>query len=329
MRLVPADGVDRGTLVEVFNQAFSDYSVEVSFGPRTFDDYVYRNMLDLGRSWVVEIDDRLVGLLLCGNDGKVTWNAGMGIHPRWRRRGAGSALLDRWIADSVELGLLVAHLEVIIDNLGARYLYRSRGFEEGRSFQGFEGRPVWAQGRRLPDEGIEATTPEALLPHYRRCHSFQKRAAVLQRLKGFKCWRTSGAVGRGGPGYLVCDDYGGMLYVFDMTPNEAGRALLEHAVRQMKPRLIRVINACEGAEEDLYRELGFMPWVRNLEMTLDLSRAPLPGAPSSLAMSTAAPVERGVRMPARHGDGGGGGAGSHGGGSGDGGVSGHARPPRG
>jgi GNAT superfamily N-acetyltransferase len=271
--MVPAEDVARGTLVEVFNQAFSDYSVEVSFNPRTFDDYVYRNLLDLRRSYVVEVEGRLVGTLLCGDDGRVTWNAGMGIHPRWRRRGAGSALLDRWIADSVERGLRSALLEVIVHNLGARYLYRSRGFEEGRSFQGFEGRPTWGQGPRLPPDGIETTTPEGLRPVYRTCHSFQKRDAVLLRLKGFTCWRTRGPVGPGGPGYLVVDDYGGMLYVFDMTPNAAGRALLEHAVRAMRPRLIRVINACEHAEEDLYRALGFRPWVRNLEMRLDLARA--------------------------------------------------------
>ncbi len=270
MRVVSASRIALPTLTEVFNQAFSDYYVEVSFNARTFEDYLYRNMLDLGRSLVAEEDGRLVGVLLCGDDGRVTWNAGMGIHPRWRRRGLGSALLDRWLSDATARGLREAVLEVIIANLGARYLYRSRGFQEGRTFQGFEGRSGWRPGPALPPDAVEVTTPEGVRPVYRTGHSFQKRPEVLLRLRGFRCLRTRGGAVAGGPGYLVCDDYGGLLYVFDLTPNGAGRALLERQVAESRPRLIRVVNACDAAEEGLWRSLGFRPWVRNMEMRLEL-----------------------------------------------------------
>ena len=271
MRVLSASRVQLPTLAEVFNQAFSDYYVEVFFNATTLGDYLYRNMLDLGRSLLVEEDGHLVGVLLCGDDGRVTWNAGMGIHPRWRRRGLGSALLDRWLADATARGVREAVLEVVVANLGARYLYRSRGFQEGRTFQGFEGRPGWKPGPTLPPGVVERTTPAGILPIYRTCHSFQKRREVLLRLRGFTCLRTSdGAAVAGGPGYLVCDDYGGMLYVFDVTPNAAGRALLEGQLAESKPRLVRVVNACDATEEGLWRSLGFRPWVRNMEMRLEL-----------------------------------------------------------
>jgi len=270
VRVLSASRVALPTLSEVFNQAFSDYYVEVSFTPVTLGDYLHRNMLDLGRSLLVEEDRHLVGVLLCGDDGRVTWNAGMGIHPRWRRRGLGSALLDRWLADAAARGLREAVLEVVVANLGARYLYRSRGFCEGRTFQGFEGRPGWRHGPVLPPGEVERTTPAGILPVYRTGHSFQKRSEVLLRLQGFTCVRARGAPGALGAGYLVCDDYGGMLYVFDLTPNAAGRALLEQHVATSKPRLVRVVNACDAEEEGFWRSLGFRPWVRNMEMRLEL-----------------------------------------------------------
>jgi len=291
VRVLSAGTLGVPTITEVFNQAFSDYYVEVSFSPGTLEDYLHRNMLELGKSLLAEDSGHLVGVLLCGDDGATTWNAGMGVHPRWRRRGHGAALLHRWTSEARARGCRRAVLEVIAHNLPARYLYRSRGFQEGRAFQGFEGRPGWQAGPRLPPEAVVEVTPEQLLPVYRGCHSFQKRPEVMRRLRGFRCLRTDGPVGRGGPGYLICDDYGGMLYIFDMTPNAAGRCLLEHVVRGGGPRLIRMVNACEPAEEELYRSMGFRAWMRNIEMSLDLAAPPVstsggpsggpPGGPSA------------------------------------------------
>jgi len=289
--ILPATSVGVPTITEVFNQAFSDYYVEVSFSPTSLQDYLRRNMLDLGRSLLAEDSGHLVGVLLCGDDGSTTWNAGMGVHPRWRRRGHGAALLDRWTSEARARGCRRAMLEVIAHNLPARYLYRSRGFLEGRAFQGFEGRPGWQAGPRLPSEAVVEATPEQLLPVYRGCHSFQKRPEVMLRLRGFRCLRTDGPVGKGGPGYLIFDDYGGLLYIFDMTPNAAGRCLLEHVVRGGGTRLIRMVNACEPAEEELYRSMGFRAWMRNIEMTLDLAAPPPvpPAVPPATTPPAAAP----------------------------------------
>ena len=294
MTVMPADSVGIPTITEVFNQAFSDYYVEVSFSPGSLQDYLHRNLLEPRRSLLAEDSGRLVGVLLCGDDGEITWNAGMGVHPRWRRRGHGAALLDRWTSEARARGCHRAVLEVIAHNLPARYLYRSRGFLEGRAFQGFEGRPGWQAGPRLARGAVVEATPEQLLPVYRGCHSFQKRPEVMRRLRGFRCLRTDGPVGKDGPGYLIYDDYGGLLYIFDMTPNAAGRCLLEHAVREGGPRLIRMVNACEPAEEELYRSMGFRAWMRNVEMTLDLTAPPPALAP---AAGPGRPGLRGARRP--------------------------------
>ncbi len=265
MTLYQASSVSLAELATVFNQAFSDYLIEVYFTRDSLREYVKRHGLDMDASLVVGADGLLVGLLLSGSEAGTTWNAGMGVHPNWRRRGLGSDLLDEWLAISREAGLERALLEVIKQNLVATNLYRSRGFREVRAYQGFEGRPSWNRGVPLNPDSFERVDVEDLIPVYRRGHSWQKRPDVLRRLASFEALRT-----RDGEGYLIYENVGGLMYIFDMTPNDAGRALLEHATRREVPRLLRVVNAIDLVEEDLYRQLGFRPWIRNVEMVLRL-----------------------------------------------------------
>lgn len=263
--MMPASSVSMQALATVFNQSFSDYFIEVYFTEASLREYVRRHGLDMETSLVVEAEGLVVGLLLCGNDGETTWNAGMGLNPRWRRRGLGSDLLDAWINDSREAGLRRALLEVIKQNLVATNLYRSRGFMEVRAYQGFEGRPSWQRTAAIRPRDIVEVRPGDLLQVYRKGHSWQKRPSLLERLETFTALRTREDAPEG-DGYLIYEDAAGLMYVFDLTPNRGGRALLEHVVRKEMPRLIRVVNAVDLLEEDFWRKLAFRPWIRNLEM---------------------------------------------------------------
>jgi hypothetical protein len=91
----------------------------------------------------------------------------------------------------------------------------------------------------------------------------------MERLDEFRAIRTTPDTPEGA-GYLIYENAAGLMYIFDLTPNRAGRALLEHVVRLEVPRLMRMVNAIDLVEEDFYRELGFRPWIRNLEMVVRL-----------------------------------------------------------
>lgn len=269
MTVLTASSISMPELASVFNQAFHDYLIEVYFTEHSLREYVRRHGLDLEASLVAEADGLLVGLLLSGSDGSTTWNAGMGIHPSWRRRGLGSELLDEWLVSARTAGNKRALLEVIKQNLVATNLYQSRSFRKLRTYQGFEGRATWKRGAAIHPDHVDRVGVETLLPVYRKGHSWQKRPDVLLRLEGFVALRTREGVEEG-DGYLIYENVGGLMYIFDLTPNRAGRALLDHAVRQERPRLLRVANAIDLVEEDFYRELGFRPWIRNLEMVANL-----------------------------------------------------------
>jgi GNAT superfamily N-acetyltransferase len=194
----------------------------------------------------------------------------MGVHPKWRRRRLGGILLDEWLRAMRARGLGRALLEVIIQNLIATNLYRSRGFQQVRAYQGFEGRPTWQRWPAVLPENVVEVRPRDLAPVYRKGHSWQKRPEVMERLDTFNGLMTDGSVAPEGSGYLIYECAMGLMYIFDATPNRAGRALLEHAVRQEQPRLLRIVNAIDLVEEDFYRGLGFRPWIRNMELVLQL-----------------------------------------------------------
>jgi hypothetical protein len=157
----------------------------------------------------------------------------------------------------------------MVQNLVALNLYRSRAFRHVRAYQGFEGRPGWQRISAIHPDDVQHVAPTDLTPVYRKGHSWQKRLDVLRRLEGFTALRTVEGAPEG-PGYLIYENNAGLYYVFDCTPNRAGRALLEQTLRRESPRMLRVVNAIDLVEEDFYRQMGFRPWIRNLEMVARL-----------------------------------------------------------
>lgn len=54
----------------------------------------------------------------------------LAVHPNWRRHGLGALLLMALLDKAVEVGAVVATLEVRVSNVAARNLYRTFGFEQ-------------------------------------------------------------------------------------------------------------------------------------------------------------------------------------------------------
>ncbi|MCK4717855.1 MAG: GNAT family N-acetyltransferase, partial [Thermoplasmata archaeon] len=76
--------------------------------------------------------------------GEEGWIGGMGVKKEHRRKGVGSALLERCVKEARVLGLRRVLLEVIVGNEGAYALYRDRGFKEFRTLACYK--RTWKEG---------------------------------------------------------------------------------------------------------------------------------------------------------------------------------------
>ena len=83
----------------------------------------------VARCWVMREDDRVAGYLCVWEIGDEVHVTNIAVHPVWRRRGIGRALLGGLVADAGQRGMRLIGLEVRPSNSEARTLYTSFGFQ--------------------------------------------------------------------------------------------------------------------------------------------------------------------------------------------------------
>jgi len=120
-------------LLEKFLTAFSDYAHRFDFDSARFRNHINLNAIDLDRSVGCFEGGEMVGFSLNGFgiwEGKRTvYDAGTGVIPEMRRRGASEAMFDLMIPAFRANGLEQFLLEVITENQPAVNLYKKLGFQ--------------------------------------------------------------------------------------------------------------------------------------------------------------------------------------------------------
>ncbi|MEL5848443.1 MAG: ribosomal protein S18-alanine N-acetyltransferase [Candidatus Igneacidithiobacillus chanchocoensis] len=110
--------------------AVAALEAEISPGPWTRG--IFRDCLLAGYdAWVDSDADgilRSFGVLSVGAAEAHILN--LGVHPEWRRRGLGRAMLEHLLCRAQQLGAERAFLEVRVSNLAAQALYHQFGFHE-------------------------------------------------------------------------------------------------------------------------------------------------------------------------------------------------------
>ncbi|MBN1531173.1 MAG: GNAT family N-acetyltransferase [Spirochaetes bacterium] len=81
-----------------------------------------------GLSLVALRDDRVVGTVLCGHDGRRGFLYHLYVLPEHRRRGVGRMLADRAIRGLRGAGVTRCHIMVFLDNEAGRRFWEATGF---------------------------------------------------------------------------------------------------------------------------------------------------------------------------------------------------------
>jgi ribosomal-protein-alanine N-acetyltransferase len=82
------------------------------------------------RSWVAEIDKKIVGMLVAWLIVDEIHIATLAVHPEFRRQGIGEKLLLHTLKSARDENVVKSFLEVREGNLAARAMYRKFGFVE-------------------------------------------------------------------------------------------------------------------------------------------------------------------------------------------------------
>ncbi len=90
-------------------------------------EYLKRNP---GLSRVVEADGQIVGVALCGHDGRRGWIYHLAVAPSYRRQKTGKLLLDDCVRGLREAGLKRAIILVAGDNPAGHEFWLRNGWED-------------------------------------------------------------------------------------------------------------------------------------------------------------------------------------------------------
>lgn len=86
--------------------------------------YLARNP---GLSFIARVGDRMVGCVMCGNDGRRGHLRHLAVEPAMRRQGIGTALVGRCLEALKRDGIEKTHIDVLVENqLGHEYWTKSR-----------------------------------------------------------------------------------------------------------------------------------------------------------------------------------------------------------
>jgi ribosomal protein S18 acetylase RimI-like enzyme len=124
--------------VDVLNEAFSDYFVEIVLTLPHFLQMMVQESIDAASSRVVVLDDKPVGVGLIARRGWSSRLAAMGVIPAARAKGAGGWLMEQLISEAKARGEKQLFLEVIDQNEAAVRLYQGCGFQTIRRLVGYK-----------------------------------------------------------------------------------------------------------------------------------------------------------------------------------------------
>jgi ribosomal protein S18 acetylase RimI-like enzyme len=136
MQFRTLENVGKAELIQVFNSAFADYFVKIEMTEQSLDEKILSENIVLERSVGSFFDDKLVGFVLIGIDGKNSYNGGTGVLPDFRGQNLTVKMYDFFFAK----GFTSQQLEVITENVAAIKTYEKIGFSKSRTLGCFKGK---------------------------------------------------------------------------------------------------------------------------------------------------------------------------------------------
>lgn len=128
MNFKPASDVSFYNFIRAFNQAYSDYYVDIVLNEQSMNALILRDAVEMSASVAAVSDGHIVGVAMLAIRDTVGWIGGVGVIPAKRGEGIGRAMMTYLLEQAEKRGIKRLYLEVIEQNQRAFKLYESLGF---------------------------------------------------------------------------------------------------------------------------------------------------------------------------------------------------------
>jgi len=285
--LTEAANVDVDSLVDLFNDAYSQYYVPTVVTAERLINLVAREDISMRNSFIALFGRRPVGVVFLGIRGSRGYICGMGVRIAYQGRGVGELLMRRILKEAETLELHSLQLEVVDRNFRATGLYAKLGFVPIRVLG------VWERDRMPHRKGMGTCDLGDF--DVRRVPSFHVLPLVDRFNEIRPCWqneptalakfysRLSACVARAGSGeaaYALYVDTDEGLYIVDFAASPslhkgvrqgACEALLERIDLDVPRRMARAHNIpVQGYQGRALQSRGFDIELKQQEMVLCL-----------------------------------------------------------
>lgn len=272
IKLLPASHFTVDQLTALYNQTRVDYMVPMPMNAARLAEYIKTYDVSLDYSLVAKQDNDVLGLSMLGVRKDRTWITRLGVLPSTRRQGAGQALVEGLLNQTIRLQIPFCMLEVIKHNTPAHTLFLKLGFREvgelmvlRRSPTSPPPDPIVADAERL--ELVEALD---LVARNRGTQPWTNQSETLNNARDVSGLRVT--LADGSRGWLVYQRQKFTLTRFAYKteagdPVKVALAFLSH-LHYMYPRLDTQLENIQVNDPHLpaFYQMGYVESFRRIEM---------------------------------------------------------------
>ncbi|HQU83144.1 MAG TPA: GNAT family N-acetyltransferase [Pyrinomonadaceae bacterium] len=273
---------DFSDIHKTFLEAYSDYVIKFQLTEAQLENHIAQNGVKLEKSVGAFADNKMIGVTLNGIGdwlGKETvYDAGTGVIPEFRKKGAGKAMFDFMTPNFKKNGFKQILLEVISHNENAFRLYKKIGFEEKRRLIFFEQKQDLKQKKIENLEIRELENPDWHL-FEKFCDgkpSWQNSKESITRMLSTKCvlgaFSTEKLVG-----YGAVFSRSGTIAQLAVDRKHRGKGIALNILGEIRKRIepktkLRISNVDENIEGfgKFMKKCGFEEFLSQIEMVKDL-----------------------------------------------------------
>ncbi|SIS47111.1 Acetyltransferase (GNAT) domain-containing protein [Zobellia uliginosa] len=281
MEIKTLEGVDKKSILQAFNHAFSDYFISFKLTEEQLSAKMLADKIDLDLSVGVFDNGKLIALILHGYDSidhkKIVYNGGTGVIPE--KRGSGlTKQMYRFILPVLdEKGIDTLLLEVITKNIPAIASYKKSGFKIKRELSCYKG---WVEISKMT-EHIEIKP----LQHYNwpLMESFWEVSPTWQNSKNVLTALKDTNISLGAfienqfVGYLIFNPVSQRIHQIAVNKDHRKKGIASTLILRLNQKYgntLSVINVDKGSKaiNTFFNQIGLENHLEQVEMELELNK---------------------------------------------------------